>query len=751
MTPPRAQRIYLCLQLLLALLATSLGNAALAQHAATRHQAQADSLARALETAATDSQRVDILNELCATYRNEQPEKARQYAEQAWWLALKSEYRRGYAHAMRHLGIIDYFQGNYPAALDRYLKAQQIYEATADSLNIANTENNIGLVFGALGNRTEALRHFKTAQTLYENRKDQLGIAAALNNIGGVYKNEGRYGEAAAYFEQSLTIKQLLNDQIGTANSLNNLGEVYENQQQYSQALRLYLKSLAIKKRNDDKRGQALTLVNLASLYKRQGLFAAGLNYALRAQTTAQAVGAKDELKAAYKVTSDIHFETRNFAEAYKYQSLYLQIKDQLAGEENNQKLLSLQSNFELTKKQTQIETLTKNQQIQNLELNRQRLVLWGLAVVLLMGFALAFVGWRAYQAKRRANELLQQQRDEIARTNGQLLSAMQELRATQEQLIASEKMAALGHLVGNVAHEINTPLGAIRATSKTMDQLVPGLVAGLPDFLQSLVPAEVALFRILTTQNELTHLAEMSSREERQLRRDLQAKLEGAQFANSESLAQALLQCGVTDATAMLPLLLTPRHAEIVQQAARLNQVRLGFANIGASVEKTAKVVYALKMLGNRNADTNRQPINLKQSVEGALKLYANYLRQGVSVQMAIADDLVVPADAEELSQVWANLLLNAIQAMGGKGNLRIAATHEDGKAIITFENDGPDIAPDVMPRIFEPFFTTKPGGQGSGLGLYLCKQIAEQYGGSITATSANGATRFFVTLPLR
>jgi signal transduction histidine kinase len=112
------------------------------------------------------------------------------------------------------------------------------------------------------------------------------------------------------------------------------------------------------------------------------------------------------------------------------------------------------------------------------------------------------------------------------------------------------------------------------------------------------------------------------------------------------------------------------------------------------------------------------------------------------------------VPVYVDELNQVWTNLIHNAVQALGGKGELlietRVADEKEGGHVAVTVQDNGPGIPSDVMPRIFEPFFTTKPKGEGTGLGLGIVKQIVDKHGGMIDVTSKPGCTRFTVRLPI-
>jgi signal transduction histidine kinase len=101
-------------------------------------------------------------------------------------------------------------------------------------------------------------------------------------------------------------------------------------------------------------------------------------------------------------------------------------------------------------------------------------------------------------------------------------------------------------------------------------------------------------------------------------------------------------------------------------------------------------------------------------------------------------------------LNQVWTNLIDNAIDAMGGKGELRVRTYRDDGCAVVEIRDNGPGIPENVQPHIFEPFFTTKGVGQGTGLGLDTVQRIVRKHKGSVLVHSKPGDTRFQIWLPM-
>ena len=109
--------------------------------------------------------------------------------------------------------------------------------------------------------------------------------------------------------------------------------------------------------------------------------------------------------------------------------------------------------------------------------------------------------------------------------------------------------------------------------------------------------------------------------------------------------------------------------------------------------------------------------------------------------------------ADEHPLGQVLVNLLLNAADAMGGRGRVTIhAARAKDGARVeFTVRDTGPGIPPELLPQLFDPFFTTKPPGEGTGLGLAICHSLVTSFGGTISAANApDGGAEFRIELPI-
>jgi signal transduction histidine kinase len=142
----------------------------------------------------------------------------------------------------------------------------------------------------------------------------------------------------------------------------------------------------------------------------------------------------------------------------------------------------------------------------------------------------------------------------------------------------------------------------------------------------------------------------------------------------------------------------------------------------------------------------------DLHDGIESTLTLLQHELKYGIQIVRRFGQLPRIPIYVDELNQVWTNLIHNAVQAIGGRGEIAVETEVATGEEVarVRVIDSGPGIDPEVLPRIFDPFFTTKGKGEGSGLGLLIVSKILQKHGGGIAVDSSPGRTCFTVVLPL-
>jgi len=169
----------------------------------------------------------------------------------------------------------------------------------------------------------------------------------------------------------------------------------------------------------------------------------------------------------------------------------------------------------------------------------------------------------------------------------------------------------------------------------------------------------------------------------------------------------------------------------------------------VDIAVDKAAKVVKALNQFSHGNMHEEHRAFSLRENIDGVITILWNKIKSGATVLNNISPEVHIVANPEDLSQVWTNIINNALQASSNKCIIRIDYEFTHQKHIIEIWNNGPVIPPDVLPKIFDAFFTTKSFGEGTGLGLNITKKIIEKYQGAIECKSDTSGTLFTITLP--
>ncbi|SFF13295.1 ATP-binding protein [Thermoflexibacter ruber] len=339
----------------------------------------------------------------------------------------------------------------------------------------------------------------------------------------------------------------------------------------------------------------------------------------------------------------------------------------------------------------------------------------------------------------------------EINTQREEILTTLENLQATQDQLVQSERLAVVGKLVANVAHEINTPLGAIRASAGNIVTDLNQSITELPRIFEILDEEKKNLFFALVAK-ALANKQLVSSREERQIRRKQQDDLEPLGVADADEIAYDLTAMGLYEGYMdFLPLFRDKEARLILQTAYHLVNQQRSTENIQVAVDRASKVVFALKTYARQDHLGEKVQATLKNGLETVLTLYHNLLKQGVEVEREYEANPEFWCYPDELAQVWTNLIHNALQAMNHKGKLTVGMKQENNNLIVSFADTGKGIPDDIKPKIFEPFFTTKPVGEGSGLGLDICQKIVKKHNGEMGFESEVGrGTRFWVRLPI-
>ena len=326
-------------------------------------------------------------------------------------------------------------------------------------------------------------------------------------------------------------------------------------------------------------------------------------------------------------------------------------------------------------------------------------------------------------------------------------------IRETTRQEQQRDRLASLGKLSAGLAHELNNPASAAKRAASQLREVLKRIKETSHELgRRELTAAQKAEIEKLETSfiqsdavppDALT-MSDLEEQLDSLLRSHGQNDLwqMAADLAHKNVKPEALesLFATLDEATARAALV---RIAASIEVATLLDEIESGTARI-------SDLVLAIKEYTFMD-QAPVQNVDIVKSLENTLTILNHKLKHGVTVKRDYEKlPQLVNSFGSELNQVWTNLIDNAIDAMDGKGELRIRIYRDDNCVVVEIGDNGPGISANIRSHIFEPFFTTKGVGEGTGLGLDTVQRIVKKHRGNIQVTSKPGDTIFQVWLPL-
>jgi two-component system, NtrC family, sensor kinase len=495
-------------------------------------------------------------------------------------------------------------------------------------------------------------------------------------NIANAYFNMNNMDSAMYYQRLVLEIEKSfgLNNYSGA--SLKNIGDIFYKKEELDSAKKYYLDALyLIKKKNTNANYLALTQAALADLYRKNGNNDSSLYYARAAVKNYTALGSFiQQTVGSYTTLSQSFKDNKQYDSAFFYMQMAKALSDSL-----NEKEIDRLSTFQQVGFNEQIRLKAReSEQIAANNRKRTYLLLAGLGIFSII----AYILYRNNRQKQKANIVLQEQKQKVETT-------LQDLKATQKQLIQSEKMASLGELTAGIAHEIQNPLNFVNNFSEVSKEL-------LVEMREAIVKGD--------------------TEEAKEIMNDVIQNLEKINHhgKRADGIVKGMLQHS--------------RSSSATKELTDINKLtdeylRLAYHGLRA---KDKSFNAALK------TDYDESIGGLSIIPQDIGRAILNLITNAFYAAPLPPEGGDKDPDYRHNPTVWVST-----KKIGNKVEIRV-------------RDNGPGIPKKILDKIFQPFFTTKPTGQGTGLGLSLSYDIVKAHGGELKVETKEGeGSEFIISLP--
>ena len=344
-------------------------------------------------------------------------------------------------------------------------------------------------------------------------------------------------------------------------------------------------------------------------------------------------------------------------------------------------------------------------------------------------------------QEIERINENLEQRVIEQTQKNVTLAKTLSD----------QEKLVTLGEISSGIAHDLNTPLGAIKSGAESIRYTLENL---FKETINSCSEHQinVACERAVTIESELFIGGLQFLKETKSFEKFLEESYPNIDKAILSACTEKFVKARIASNETELinDVLISENPLQYLDLIYQLKTITTFIDTILKSSEKAARVIQDLKSFIKDPKNKTKGKINLHQNIATVLNIFNFELKRTANVEFDVDENLEVDAYDIKLFQLWSNLIKNAIEAMEdneNRGLLKIYSSIEQNYVNIVVENNGPMIPKAIQNEIFNKFYTTKSSKNGTGLGLNIVKNIIEDHDAKIHLTSNDESTKFIIT----
>ena len=599
----------------------------------------------------------------------------------------------------KQLGGVFYYLSDHRTSLIFYLKALDFAELLEDKAKMADIHNDLGSIYDEIKDFEKAMEFFKKALEFYLTENDEIEVAKVYNNMAVTLNNQKIKDEALEKFSLALEIYKRHGREHNQAIILNNMASIHIDLKNFDTAVSHLQSARNIFTKVNDRFGLALNGHNHGrALYYRND-FAGAYGYFERSLKAASEMGVKFLMRDNYLYMSMADSARSRFRNAYRNHIKYVELNTEIFEEQKRREIYDLTAKYDLERKERQTFSLIRDNEIKRLQIEKQKQINNFFIILFILLVAISYMAYRSYVQKAKAEELIKEYSVEIENFNKRLIDEInktkKELNESNDKLIRSEKensrmdkLASLGTMVAGITHEIKNPAQVLKLSMDNIRLSLNDLSVFIYDLMKS-----------CSSKN---------------------------------------------------------KNGGEVRKLVEKHKIKKVFSDLKSLITSNKKAVDLIDSIVNSTLKISRFDVETAENsindiVGDVITVTKSSIKFKSGLNLELASDIPpVKCNYQEVSQMLINLLTNSRDAVsakdydhdgGGEGNITVSTGKCSKGVFLQVTDNGIGMDKDQLNKMFEPFYTTKTGdGGGHGLGLYILKKIADNYGAVVTVESTAG-----------